>query len=377
MIERTISKSIQERLFGEKAIVILGPRQSGKTTLMMKILEQFPDIGRYFDCDELETRRLFSAENVSTLKSIIGNHSLILLDEAQKIANAGLTIKLIVDNLPEVQVIASGSSAFELSDKLSEPLTGRKWEYQLLPFSFQELSHHTSVLQEISALKLRLLFGSYPEVVNHPRAESEILGEICSSYLYKDVFQLHDIRKPELVENLLIALAHQVSAEVSFNELSQLLSSDPATIERYILLLERAFIIFRLTSYSTNQRNEIKRSRKIYFYDNGIRNALLADFRPIELRDDIGKLWENYIVSEFRKRNNNHRIQTRSHFWRSISSGEIDYLELKNAQFNAFEIKWSSRKKPRVKSFLNLYPEANVHIVNPDNYFQLLDKNPE
>jgi hypothetical protein len=375
MIDRIIHTSIVERMFGGKAIIILGPRQSGKTTLIKKILGQYKGIGSYFNCDELETRKLFSAENVSSLKSIIGKNKLIMLDEAQKIDNAGLIIKLIVDNIPNTQVIATGSSAFELSDKLNEPLTGRKWEYQLMPFAFEELAAHTSPITEVSSLQKRLLYGSYPEVINNPGSESEVLSELSSSYLYKDVFVLNDIRKPELVEKLLTALALQVSAEVSFNELAQLLSSDPTTIERYILMLERAFIIFRLTNYSTNQRNEIKKSRKIYFYDNGIRNALIADFRPVDLRDDIGKLWENYVVSELRKRNANHRKQCKTHFWRSVSSGEIDYLELMNAQIHAYEIKWNVRKKPSLKSFLNLYPKAIVQTVNPDNYFLLLQDN--
>jgi len=375
MIDRIIHSSIVERMFKGKAIIILGPRQSGKTTLIKKILEQHKAIGSYFNCDELETRKLFSAENVASLKSVLGKQKLILLDEAQKIDNAGLIIKLIVDNIPNIQVIATGSSAFELSDRVNEPLTGRKWEYQLLPFAFEELCLHNSAITEISSMQKRLLFGSYPEVINNPGSEPEVLSELSSSYLYKDVFVLNDIRKPELVEKLLTALALQVSSEVSFNELAQLLSSDPTTIERYILMLERAFIIFRLTNYSTNQRNELKKSRKIYFYDNGIRNALIADFRPVELRDDIGKLWENYVVSEFRKRNANHRKQCKTHFWRSISSGEIDYLELMNAQINAYEIKWNVRKKPSVKSFLNLYPKAIVETVNPDNYYLLLRDN--
>jgi len=361
-------------MFTGKAIVILGPRQSGKTTLLKRILSESKCASRFFNCDELETRKLFSAENIATLQSIIGESKLLLLDEAQKINNAGLTLKLIVDNFPSIQVIATGSSAFELSDKLNEPLTGRKWEYQLLPFSFEELAKHNSVLQEITKLQNRLLYGSYPEVVNNPGKEPEILSELCSSYLYKDVFALNDIRKPELVEKLLTALAMQVSGEVSFNELAQLLNSDPTTIERYILMLERAFIIFRLSNYSTNQRNEIKKSRKIYFCDNGIRNALIADFRPIELRDDIGKLWENYVISEFRKRNSNLKRLCKTHFWRSVSSGEVDYLELQNAQINAYEIKWNLHKKPKTKAFLRLYPNAAVKIVNPENFFLELSR---
>ena len=229
---------------------------------------------------------------------------------------------------------------FELSDKLNEPLTGRKWEYRLFPFSFEELAKHAGVAVEISSLKLRLIYGSYPEVATNPGMEIETLVNLGSSYLYKDIFALYDIRKPELVEKLLQALAILVH-----NELAQLLDSDPVTIARYIDILEKAFIIFRLPIYSTNLRNEIKRSRKIYFLDNGIRNTLISDFRDLELRDDKGKLWENYVVSELTKLRGNHQLLGKAYFWRSKTAAEIDYLELQNALLRAYEIKWNPKKR--------------------------------
>ena len=369
MIKRIIEDKITDRLFQGKAILIIGPRQSGKTTLMKQIQAYYPDDSVYYNCDELEVRDLFSSQNSSMLRSIIGTKKLILLDEAQRIDNAGLNIKIIVDTFPEIQVIASGSSAFELSDKLNEPLTGRKWEYHLHPLSFEELSRHYDTLEEIKHRNLRLIYGAYPEVVMHPGTEQEVLANLSTSYLYKDVFSLHDIRRPELIEKLLRALAFQVSAEVSYNELAQIVGSDRETVERYIGILERAFVIFRLRNYSTNQRNEIKRSRKIYFWDNGIRNALISDFRPVELRDDIGKLWENYIVSEFHKKRDYHGLLSQPYFWRSTSSGEVDYLEIMNAQITAYEIKWNPKKAAKVNAFLNTYPEAKVSLLNPENYF--------
>jgi uncharacterized protein len=372
MINRTIHKAIVERLYKGKAIIILGPRQSGKTTLLKKIQQENPNDTQYYNCDEAAIRNLFSVESIANLKSLIGNNRLILLDEAQRIQNAGLTLKLIVDNIPNTQIIASGSSAFELSDQLNEPLTGRKFELNLLPFSFQELADNVSPIDEISNLNQRILFGSYPDIVNNPGNATEILTELCSSYLFKDVFTLYDIRKPEVIEKLLTALALQISSEVSYNELAQLLKSDPATIERYTQILERAFIIFRLPNFSTNQRNEIKKSRKIYFYDCGIRNALISDFRPLDIRQDTGKLWENYVVSEFIKLRTNWRKYSRSYFWRSLNSGEIDYLELEDRSINAYEIKWNTKKKAKTRSFQNLYPNATVELINPSNYYRFL-----
>ncbi|MCK9585210.1 MAG: ATP-binding protein [Candidatus Cloacimonetes bacterium] len=372
MIKRTIEHSIRQRLFGGKAIVVIGPRQSGKTTLLKKIYREYQDQADFYNCDETEISRLFSNQNAAVLKSVIGSSKLIFLDEAQRVDNIGLTIKIIVDTFPEVQVLASGSSAFELSDKLSEPLTGRKWEYQLYPLSFEELATHTNLPTEIANLKLRLLYGSYPEVVTKPGQEIENLSNLGSDYLYKDIFTLHDIRKPELIEKLLQALALKISSEVSYNELAQLLSSDPETIARYIRILERAGIIFRLPNFSSNQRNEIKRSRKIYFWDNGIRNSLLSDFRPIDLRDDIGKLWVNYVVSELAKYRDNHKSLAKAHFWRSRTAAEIDYLEIENAQITAYEIKWNPKKKQVSRAFTNAYPEAELDFINPENYFLYL-----
>ena len=369
MIKRIIEDEIKNKLFKGKAILLIGPRQSGKTTLLKKIQAEHSELSAYFNCDETAVRSLFSSQNLAILTSVIGDRRIILLDEAQRIENAGLSIKIIVDNIPGVQVIASGSSAFELSDKMNEPLTGRKWEYHLHPLSFQELARHNSPVDEIKSLNLRLLYGAYPEVVNNPGTEPEVLANLSSSYLYKDVFTLHDIRKPELLEKLVQALALQVCSEVSYTELSQLLDSDRGTIERYINILERAFVIFRLTNYSTNQRNEIKRSRKIYFWDNGIRNALLSDYRPVELRDDIGKLWENYIVSELFKQRDYYRLLSKPYFWRSKNTVEIDYLELMNAQITAYEIKWYPKKKAKIQAFLRAYPGAKISVLNPENYF--------
>jgi uncharacterized protein len=369
MIKRTIESKIRQQMFGGKAIVIIGPRQSGKTTLLRKIFEDYANEAAFYNCDETVLRQLFSNQNSAVLRSVIGKNKLIFLDEAQRVENIGLSLKIIVDSIPGVQVLASGSSAFELSDKLSEPLTGRKWEHQLYPLSFEELARNKDVATEIAKLKLRLIYGSYPEVLTKPGLETQILTNLGSSYLYKDIFSLHDIRKPELLEKLLQALALQICSEVSYNELAQLLNTDPATIARYIDILEKAFIIFRLPNYSSNLRNEIKRSRKIYFLDNGIRNSLIADYRDVELRGDIGMLWENYVVSELLKQRGNHQSLSKAYFWRSKTAAEIDYLEIENAMITAYEIKWNPAKKASTRAFSKAYPQAKIDLINPSNYF--------
>jgi len=369
MIKRKIFDSVNEWLIRNKIILILGPRQSGKTTLLNMIQDQFQGQSQYFNCDEQEPRTLLSSQNSAQLRSVIGQNKLILIDEAQRIENAGLNLKIIHDTMPDIRIVATGSSAFELADKLNEPLTGRKIEYNLLPFAFEELVADGSMIHELQQRPNRLLYGSYPEVVLNSHLAVPTLQNLCGSYLFKDVFSIHDIRKPELLDKLLQALALQLASEVSFHELAQLLDSDSTTIERYITILERAFIVFRLPNYSRNQRNEIKRSRKIYFVDNGIRNAILADFRPLELRDDIGKLWENYIVSEFHKLKLNRVLYHQSYFWRNRNGAEIDYLELANDQLSAYEIKWNPKKQGSFRAFLNLYPEALTETVTPENYF--------
>jgi predicted AAA+ superfamily ATPase len=372
MIKRKIFDSILSWLERGKVVLILGPRQSGKTTLLQMVREGYAGASMYFNCDETEPRAMLSRQNSALLRTVLGRDKLVLIDEAQRLENAGLTLKIIHDTMPDIRVIATGSSAFELTDKLNEPLTGRKMEYHLLPLAFEEFAAYSDVMSEIKQLHNRLLYGCYPEVATNPGVEVPSLQNLCGSYLYKDVFNIFDIRRPELVEKLARALALQLASEVSFNELAQLLDTDPGTIERYVGILERAFIVYRLPNYTSNQRNEIKRSRKIYFIDNGIRNAVLSDFRPINLRDDVGKLWENYIVSEYIKRKANHLLFHSSYFWRNRNGAEIDYLELSNNRLKAHEIKWNPRKKGSFQAFLNQYPDAETLTITPENYYQIL-----
>jgi predicted AAA+ superfamily ATPase len=374
MIKRIIFEKMQSDLFKGKAIILTGPRQVGKTTLLKKI--QAENEGTlYLDCDEPDIRSYLEDSTSTELKDLIGNAKIVLIDEAQRVKNIGITLKLVIDQLRDVQLIASGSSSLELSNSLNEPLTGRKFEYFLFPFSIQELNQQYGVIEEKRLLQTRLIYGLYPDIVNHRQDAQRLLLSLTSGYLYKDVFNYQEIRKPELLPNLLEALARQVSQEVSYNELAQWLDSDPVTIKRYIDLLEKSFVIFRLRSFSRNLRNEIKKSRKIYFFDNGIRNALINNFQSVDTRTDIGALWENFLVSERMKLLSYHQIHANRYFWRTQQQQEIDYIEDIDGQLYAYEFKWNPKKKARFsKTFTKNYPVKATSLVNRENYLSFLNR---
>jgi uncharacterized protein len=368
-IPRTLFAWAWEKLGTGKALIILGPRQTGKTTLLRELAAQTTQRYRWLDCDIESIRNDLSTTEPSRLRQVAGNVDLLFIDEAQRVRDIGMTLKIFTDQIPEVQVIVSGSSAFELSNKINEPLTGRKLECLLLPFSSEELVGHLGYSEEKSKLHQRLLFGSYPGVVTQPGSEVEVLKDLATSYLYKDIFTFQEIRKPELLDRLLKGLALQVGSEATFNELARLIESDQATVQRYLDLLEKAFIIFRQLSYSRNLRNELKRSRKIYFYDNGIRNALIGNFQPLALRTDVGALWENYMVSERKKRIAHRRWLRNTWFWRTQQQQEVDYVEEYDGKIEAYEFKWNLTKSVRApKPFLDAYPEATFKVITPDNY---------
>lgn len=369
MIERRLRQLILPRLFKGKAIVLTGPRQVGKTTLLQMLMKEIDRKALYWNCDEPDIRQKLSNSTSTQLKFDIASADLILIDEAQRVPNIGITLKLLVDNLPDKQVIVTGSSALDLSNSINEPLTGRKYEYHVFPFSAEELIEHHSGLEESRLLERRMIFGSYPEVVNLPGSERETLTNLVNSYLYKDIFAFQDVRKPEIIEQLLQALALQIGSEVSFNELSQLLGLNSQTIQRYVDLLEKTFVVFHLRSFSRNVRNELKKSRKIYFYDNGVRNAILGDFKPLQLRQDAGALWENYLVSERMKHNSYSLFYGKSYFWRTQQQQEIDYLEDVDGVLHTFEFKWNTNKQPRLtETFAKNYPDHTFSVVNPKNY---------
>ncbi len=368
IIKRTIQKSIENGLFKGKIIILYGARQVGKTTLVKEIQKNYPDNSIYLNCDEPDIRAALTDKTSTELKSFFGHKKLVILDEAQQVKNIGHTLKLAFDNFPEVQILATGSSSFELSDKISEPLTGRKIEFFLYPFSFEEVASVYSDLEMDRFLEKRMIYGMYPEVVVTKDNVDINLKNLARSYSYKDVLKYQNIKNPELLEKLLQALALQIGNEVSYNELSNLLGVDKKTIASYMQILEKAFIIFRIGPFSRNLRSELKRLRKIYFYDTGIRNALINNLNPLNLRQDVGGIWENFIIAERKKFLNNNGFDRQAYFWRTLQKQEIDYIEEYDGIMSAFEIKWKIGKMHVPKAFSVSYPKTEVKLVNRDNY---------
>ena len=367
MIKRSLEETIVKKLWQGKAIIIMGARQVGKTTLLKEIFGDNDDV-MWLNGDEQDTRALFENISATRLKYIFGDKKIIVIDEAQRIEDVGLRLKLITDQIKDVQLIATGSSSFDLANKVNEPLTGRKWEYQMYPLSFGEMVSYHGLLEEKRLLPHRLVYGYYPDVVTHPGNEMEVLRQLSESYLYKDLFEWDRIKKSEKLVKLLQALAFQVGSEVSYNELGQLCDIDPKTVERYVTLLEQSYIVFRLGSFSRNLRNELKSSRKIYFYDNGIRNAVIANFTIAETRPDIGALFENFVVSERMKLINNNRLWHNFWFWRTSSLQEIDLIEETNGQLYAYEFKWNPKRSYKFpKSFVDNYQGALCKLISREN----------
>ena len=367
MIYRLLEKNIQKRINSGKAIVLLGARQTGKTTLLEKTAKETGDY-LLLDCDDLLVREKLETANTETLRQIIGKHKTVFIDEAQRVKNIGLSLKIIVDRIKNVRLLVSGSSALELANEINEPLTGRKWEFMLYPVSWQEYSEYAGYLKSQQQLELYLVYGMYPEVINSIGDEEAILKQISGSYLYKDLLSLKSIRKPDLLPKLLKALALQLGSEVSYNELANLLQVNKDTIATYIDLLEKAFIIYRLAPLSRNSRNEISTNRKIYFYDNGIRNALIANYNPIGMRQDIGALWENFLMSERKKFLHYADISANTYFWRTKQQQEIDYIEERGGKIYAYEFKWNPNAKAKFsKTFIDSY-KPELHTVNRANF---------
>jgi len=365
MFDRTIENTIKEKINGGKAIVVVGARQVGKTTLLNNILKDKDFL--FLDADDPSTRSLLQSPTTEQIRTFIGDYKYIFLDEAQRIPGIGLTLKIITDQFKKVQLFVSGSSSFDLGNELNEPLTGRKWEYELFPISWEEYENKIGFIKSEQQIENRLLYGLYPEVINNQGKERETLKNLVNSYMYRDILAFSDIRKPEVLEKLLQALALQMGSEVNYNELSQLIGINKITVQKYIDILEKGYIVFRLNCFSRNIRNEIKQNRKIYFYDNGIRNMIIGNFSQLDLRVDKGALWENFLVSERRKQNLYKDTFAKMYFWRTKQQQEIDFVEENNGQIVGFEFKWNYKKTKFPQNFMEAY-KAEGYVIDRNNF---------
>ena len=377
-IERDLEEPLVKGLESGKVVVLFGARQTGKTTLIRHILSRLEGekTGRVLmlngDDPSHRARLEYASFSLSDFRRVLGNAEILFIDEAQNVEGIGRTLKLLHDSLPEKKIVVTGSSSFALSGQVDEPLVGRKFEYELHPLSFSELAHHESVRAEREAIASRLIYGSYPEIVASAGEADAAhrLKELCSGYLYRDILAWNAVKRPAVLEKLLRALALQVGSEVSMNEVAGLIGIDKESVERYVDLLTKCYVIFSVPSFARNARNELKKSRKIYFRDCGVRNGVLGNFLPLDCRDDVGHLWENYLVCERLKTHARTTVAPRCYFWRNTAQAEIDWVEESAERgIRAYEFKWRSGARAKCpEAFAKAYPEATWTCVTRENY---------
>ena len=375
MIKRTLQKVLEQYMGKGKAILLIGARQVGKSTLFRMLTETImEDTLLWLNCDLQNVRDTLTNPTLTTLQLLFGNKNVVVIDEAQRVTNVGMTLKLIVDNFPHVQLLVTGSSALDLHNRLNEPLTGRKVEYHLYPISTGELYASKGLLGVNELFEQRMVYGSYPDVLLGALPPEKVLMELAESYLYKDILEMEGIRKSSVLQKLLVALALQVGSEVSYNELSKTVGVDNKTVEKYIDILEKCYIVFKLNSFSRNIRSELTKSKKIYFYDLGVRNAVLRSFAPLELRQDNGALWENFFIAERLKYNHYADRMVNAYFWRTSDKQEIDYIEEVNGELYLFEMKWNAKKqKTKLPNlFMETYHPQQANVITPENYLLFL-----
>ncbi|MFA6459046.1 MAG: ATP-binding protein [Candidatus Paceibacterota bacterium] len=372
IIKRALENTINEWLFKGKIIILYGPRQVGKTTLVKEIAKKYGSEKNYINCENIDNKTALEDQNPERLKKFLGEGKFFILDEAQKVKDIGTTLKLLIDTYPDIQIIATGSSSFDLSNKINEPLTGRAIEFILYPISYQELYLTIGNREAKASLPHLLRYGAYPALIGKSDSEvTTLLQTISNQYLYKDLFDFEDIRKPDLLLKLLQLLAFQVGREVSINEIATKLEVSTKIVTRYIDLLEKAFVIFRLTALSRNPRNEIGKKQKIYFYDLGIRNSLIQRLTPLTIRDDVGALWENFCIIERRKKMHYSLRYANYYFWRSLGGAEVDYVEESEDKIHGYEFKWSDSTFRIPKSFVDTYT-ADVTVINKDSFEEFI-----
>jgi len=359
-----------------KVVIIYGARRVGKTTLLKKYVETLAENERvlFVNGDDIVVREFLESQSVNKLKDFVGEHTLLVVDEAQYVHKIGLNLKLTVDNIPGIKVIASGSSSFELAKDVGEPLTGRKYVLILYPLAQLEIAEVEKRYETEANLEARLIYGSYPELVimRDNSGRQDYLEEIVSSYLFKDILALEGIRFSNKLVRLLQLLAFQIGKGVSYDELGSQLGMSKNTVERYLDLLQKSFVIYKLGGFSRNLRKEITKSPRYYFYDNGIRNAVIRNFNPIALRDDIGELWENYIITERIKYQEYLRNFSNFYFWRTYDKKEIDLVEEAEGSLSGYEIKWSKKSVKAPNDWIKHYPGASFMVINPDNYLEFI-----
>ena len=371
-IHRNILEVINNTILPGKVTIIYGPRQVGKTTLVKALMAMSSLKTRFINADELIYRDVLSSQNLQKLTELIGDAELFIVDEAQRVKNIGINLKIIVDNFPSLKVVATGSASFELANQVSEPLTGRKLTFTLFPISYSEIVKTYGLVETRDQLERWLIWGGYPEIItsHHQNLRKRLMGELVSSYLYRDVLEMADVRHSSKIVDLLRLLAFQIGSEVSVSKLASNLASDFRTISRYLDLLEKAFVIYRIGGFSRNLRKEITKNSRYYFYDNGVRNSLIQNFNPLKLRDDIGQLWENFIMIERQKFNQVANRLVNTYFWRTYDQKEIDCIEEYQGRLYGYEFKFGGGKiKTATKSgFLAAYPGSELSVVSKGNY---------
>lgn len=375
MIQRALQKVLEQYIGKGKAILLIGARQVGKSTLFRMLTETIvEDKLLWLNCDIQDVRNILDNPTLTTLQLLLGNKNVVVIDEAQRVPNVGMTLKLMVDNFSDVQLLVTGSSALDLHNRLNEPLTGRKIEYHLYPISTGELYASKGLIGLNELFERRMIYGSYPDVLLGTLPPEKVLVELTESYLYKDILEMEGLRKSSALQKLLVALALQVGSEVSYNELSKTVGVDNKTIEKYIDILEKCYIVFRLNSFSRNIRSELTKSKKIYFYDLGVRNAVIRSFAPLEFRQDNGALWENFFIAERLKYNQYADRMVNAYFWRTSDKQEIDYIEEVNGELHLFEMKWNVKKqKTKLPNlFVETYHPQQANVITPENYLLFL-----
>ena len=373
-LARTIEKQIHELLWQGRILILYGPRRSGKTTLVKQIISQ-AESAKYLLCERPDINDTLKSQNLDQILRLFADSKLVVLDEAQSVKDIGRVLKLLIDLHPEIQIIATGSSSLDLANEVVEPLTGRKFELYLYPFSVKEIADSGAQVSLISELENLIIYGGYPAVrLATKQTKKLVIDELAKSYLFKDILAYQDVRNSDVLYKLLQMLAFQIGSEVSVLELSNGLGIAKDTVERYIDLLEQTFVIHRLTPFSRNLRKELKKMRKIYFHDLGIRNALIGNFNQLDLRYDKGALWENFLINErLKHQRNNEMILPNRYFWRTYDQKEIDLVEQRDGKISGYEFKWSPQKKHKPPAdFLNAYENSNYELITPENYLDFV-----